>query len=66
MIFGLLFEFKNQRISLQLCQFVIFTCRVLVEQEDLLDLGGEEGDDLAEDGLQSVGEEDDGGVEMFW
>ena len=57
---------ESENLSPGVCQFVIFTCRILVEQEDLLDLGGEEGDDLAEDGLQRVDKEDDGGVEMFW
>jgi hypothetical protein len=32
----------------------VYTCRVLVEEEDLFDLGGEDGDNLAEDCLDLI------------
>jgi hypothetical protein len=38
----------------QLVTLYVYTCRVLVEEEDLFDLGGEDGDNLAEDGLDLI------------
>ncbi len=32
----------------------VYTCRVLVEEEDLFDLGGEDGDNLAEHCLDLI------------
>ena len=56
-------KFKNQRISLFASLFSsVFTCRVLVEKEDLFDFCREQCYDLAEHGLESLGQDCGGGV----
>ena len=56
-------KLKNQRISLFASLFSsVFTCRVLVEKEDLFDFCREQRYDLAEHGLESLGQDCGGGV----